>query len=475
MTNKTYRTLALGLAITLTSSIAVCSAAEPAAAFPAPQNGIQQEPLADGSTPPGPPPDGNMPSGNPADMQQGKDISTFTAAFLLDGTAKKSTNEIIMAENADENAVLLKNKAALTMTNATLKKIGDTTNGDNSNFKGQNAVFLAFDSTAVLSNTTLASSGEGSNAVFATGKTSKVTADHLKIHTTKNSSRGLDATYNGTIIATDIDVTTEGNHCAALATDRGEGTIAVTRGTFTTAGEGSPCIYSTGSISVNDSHGIASDSEIAVVEGKNSITLNNADLTGSKKHGIMLYQSFSGDATTGIAKFNAANSKLTSLADGPMFYITNTQAEATLENTQLHYKGNTLINVTSDHWGKSGTNGGDFTFTGINQILRGDVIANNISTVVLNLKNKTTLTGAINKDKAAKEVTLYLDKTSVWNVTADSYLTILTDDATSLKNIKSNGHTIYYESGNIANAWLKNKEHKLSNGGKLIPLPVKTT
>lgn len=58
-------------------------------------------------------------------------------------------------------------------------------------------------------------------------------------------------------------------------------------------------------ITVNNSVGNAAGSECAVVEGKNSITLNTTSLTGNVKNRVMLYQSFSGDANTGIARFNA--------------------------------------------------------------------------------------------------------------------------------------------------------------------------
>ena len=60
--------------------------------------------------------------------------------------------------------------------------------------------------------------------------------------------------------------------------------------------EGSPVIYSTGNIMVNNVNGIANNSEIGVVEGKNSITLTNSNVTGYKDNGFMLYQSFSGDS-----------------------------------------------------------------------------------------------------------------------------------------------------------------------------------
>ena len=42
-----------------------------------------------------------------------------------------------------------------------------------------------------------------------------------------------------------------------------------------TNGKGSPCVYSTGTISVSDSKGTATNSACVVIEGKNSITLNN--------------------------------------------------------------------------------------------------------------------------------------------------------------------------------------------------------
>ena len=47
---------------------------------------------------------------------------------------------------------------------------------------------------------------------------------------------------------------------------------------------------------VNNINGIANNSEIGVVEGKNSITLTNSNVTGYKDNGFILYQSFSGDS-----------------------------------------------------------------------------------------------------------------------------------------------------------------------------------
>ena len=214
------------------------------------------------------------------------------------------------------------------------------------------------------------------------------------------------------------------------------------------------------------STGEAMGSEIAVVEGKNSITLNNARLTGHIKHGIMLYQSFSGDAGIGEAKFTAKNSLLTNKSDGPMFYITNTTATANLESTQLIQDGDVLIQAASDRWGNEGKNGGTFTMNAINQELKGKILGNNISQITLNLQGGSHWTGSFNEDYAADKAALNLAKDAVWDVTANSYLTTFSDADSTFSNINSNGHKIYYDKKE--NPALGGKTYKLPGGGKLI-------
>lgn len=184
---------------------------------------------------------------------------------------------------------------------------------------------------------------------------------------------------------------------STLATDRGEGNVIVNGAKIKTSGEGSPCVYSTGNIQLTNGKGEATGSEIAVVEGKNSITLNKVNLTGHVDHGIMLYQSFSGDAGVGEAKFSAKDSMLTNASSGPMFYVTNTTATASLDNTDLVQSGDVLSNVTSGRWGTSGKNGGDFTLNAAKEKLKGKILANNISKVTLNLGSKANWTGSWQK------------------------------------------------------------------------------
>lgn len=444
----------LGLAMSLSASLA---SAKDAAMPPAPPSG----PIPQGAPPQGAPPQG----------QVGKSLAEFTAAQRITGTTQTLSNKSILASGSDQNVVLAEQGADVTLDTVNLIKTGDTTSGDGSNFNGQNAVFLASQSKALLRNVAITSQAEGANAVFATGQKADVTVKNVQINTQGNSSRGLDATYGGTIHGDHVTISTAGAHCASLATDRGEGNVYVTNSTLATSGQGSPVIYSTGNIVLTNSTGVAKGSEIACVEGKNSIIVDNDILTGCVSHGVMLYQSFSGDAGTGTASFTARHSTLRNYSDGAMFYVTNTKAVANISDTVIESTKNpNLIEVTSDRWGNKGSNGGDFDFTAARQALQGNVVANSISTVAVHLTDRSTWSGAMNPKRTAKTAALSLDATSVWDVTGKSYVSALTDDDRTMSNIHSNGYTIYYDKSNQANAWLQGKTITLKDGGKVKPL-----
>ena len=421
--------------------------------------------------PAGPP--GGQGGGPGSGGQDGSDSMDLTGATTVNGTSETFTGETYDSSSDDENTILVTNGGVLELTDATLTKSGGSSSADSSNFYGLNAILaVQAGSTATVGNTTLSSSGEGANALFATGEGAVITVSNVRIQTTGNSSRGLDATYGGVINATNVDITTQGAHCAPIATDRGEGTITVNGGTLSASGDGSPNIYSTGNITVTGVTGTATGSQIAVVEGKNSITLGDCALTGAGSNGIMLYQSTSGDAAEGTARFIATGCTLTTTSTGPMFYITNTEAEATLTNSTLNFTGGILVNVAgndTNNWGTPDENGGSFTLTGVNQVLLGDVTCDSISAFTLLLTQGATFTGAVDTDNAAKETSVSLDSTSVWNVTADSYVTAITNALTGCSNIVSNGHTVYYDAGNTANAWLNGATITLAGGGTLTP------
>ena len=405
------------------------------------------------------PPNGNPPSGTSNGMpltamqngapngmipQADVDPSTFKGTTIV--TENKSiAHESMTNTTADQNAFIGKNKAVVNIENSVFDKTGNTASDDNSNFRSQNAVVLGIDGSQInIKGSNITSNSKGSNAVFATGEGSVINVENTNIHTKSDSSRGLDATYKGTVNGKNLTITTEGAHSATLATDRGEGTITAEAAKLTTSGEGSPVIYSTGNIMVNNVNGIANNSEIGVVEGKNSITLTNSNVTGYKDNGFMLYQSFSGDAESGIARLKAENNTLTTHATGAFLYVNNTTAEVDLSNNAISMPNtSTLVKAAADsRWGKTGENGGHLTLRTSNQELSGNIMADSISTIALDMTNGSSLVGAVNTDNTAKEVTVKLSKDSNWILTGDSYVKSLSNEDTTGSNIQLNGYKL---------------------------------
>ena len=405
--------------------------------------------------------------------------------LTVSGQIVNKANENYATSSSDTSVVTVTNGGSLSLDNSVIEKSGgDTSNTESSDFTGLNAAVLVNSASFInLTNADITTNAKGANAVFVTGSSSQAYVENVTITTGKDSSRGLDATYSGTIIAHNVTINTSGDHCAATATDRGEGTLYVYDSVLNTNGYGSPSIYSTGNINVYDSTGSATASSIAVIEGKNSITIDGCEFNtysyGRTTHGIdccavMIYQSMSGDASLGTGSFTSTDCVLSVspessvYSSAPFFFITNTDAEIYLENTEINYGSGILINVSGNtgEWGRSGSNGGDLSFTSVNQVLSGNIYVDSISTAVLKLSS-TRISSAINPSNTAGSISLSLSGDSTWSLTGNSYLTTFSDDDTTLSNIQSNGYNIYYKSS--ANSWLNGATIALNGGGKLIP------
>ena len=184
---------------------------------------------------------------------------------------------------------------------------GGSANTMQYDYSGSYSVSLTVgeDSTAVIDGTDITVSSSRSNGVFATDSGTALVND-TSIETMADNSRGLDATYGGTILANKITADTQGGHSAIVATDRGGGSISLADATLSTAGSGSPLLYSTGDIQVNNVSGTSSGSQIAGMEGLNTILIKDSTLestvTGKTAsdpiaNGIIIYQSTSGGVT----------------------------------------------------------------------------------------------------------------------------------------------------------------------------------
>lgn len=386
--------------------------------------------------------------GGSSEVTNGTSANTITEDTEVDGETYTSTGD-------DENALRV-DGATVTLKDITIEKTaGASSNTEDGDFYGQNAGLLVLNgATATITGATVNTSVTNGNGVFSYGEGTVVNISDSTIRTTENNSGGIQTTGGSTMNATNLDVETQGNSAAAIRSDRGGGTVNVDGGSYVTNGTGSPAIYCTADISVSDATLTANASDGVVVEGKNSVALTDCEVTGNMSntyngdsdeniHCIMIYQSMSGDADVGEATFSAEGGSITAKT-GDMFYITNTDCEITLKDVAFTLANDVFLRVegnsSSRGWGTEGANGGDVTLTADSQEFTGNILVDEISSLVLIMKNGTSYEGTINPDGDGGTVDVTLDDDSTWTLTGDSYITSFDGDTS---NITANGYHLY--------------------------------
>jgi hypothetical protein len=403
-------------------------------------------------TPPGGPgtPPGAPPAGGSSSVDTGTGAYTLSDGETLTGGTYASTN-------ADENAVRAEGDVTATLDDVTVEKTaGSASSNDASSFYGLNAAILALDNaTLTIDGGTVNATAEGANGVFAyDGATIYITGTTVNV--SGGNAGGIEVSGGGTMYATDLTVNATVK--AAIRSDRGGGTMVVDGGTYTTAGSsGAPAIYSTADIQVSNATLAANDSEAVVVEGLNSVTLVDCDVTGNhggtysktdtanNVHNVMLYQSMSGDAEQGTSSFTMTGGRLVS-KNGDMFYVTNTSSIITLSGVDLTMAYGTYFlrvsgNTSERGWGTAGANGGTCELDLSGQAVAGDILVDGISELAMSIADSSSFTGAINSDGTeAAALSVTLDSSSTWTLTGDSYVTEFNGD---MANVVTNGYTLY--------------------------------
>ena len=398
-----------------------------------------------GAPPQGPPPGG----GGPGSIDTGEGAYVLTDGEEISGNTYSSLND-------DENAIRAEGEVTATLNNVTVEKTaGAASNNDASSFYGLNAAILALDNaTLTINGGSVTATTEGSTGVFAyDGAT--IYINDTDITVSGGNAGGIEVAGGGTMYAANLTVNATVK--AAIRSDRGGGTLVVDGGTYTTSGRsGAPAIYSTADITVSNATLVSHDSEAVVIEGLNSVTIIDSDVTGNMRgtygdgsgeniQNVMLYQSMSGDAETGTSVFTMRGGSLVS-QNGDMFYVTNTASVINLNNVDLTLAEDTYLLLVAGNsgvrgWGRAGANGGTCEVNLTEQTLSGDIMVDAISELTMTMSDSSSYTGAINADgTTAGSLSVALDDSSSWTLTGDSYITELQG---SMDNVVLNGYALY--------------------------------
>lgn len=387
---------------------------------------------------------------------------TNGAASIESETTKNTSDKILTADDIivnssientvdGEHAIEADGKNA-DYSNIAVNKTGDS-DGDEADFYGENAaIFASNEATLNLSEMVITTDGTHANGVFSYGDSTIVNISDSVIETSGNCSGGLMTTGGGTMNATNLTIHTTGNSSAAIRSDRGGGIVNVTGGSYTTEGTGSPVIYSTADITVSEADLTSTASQGVVVEGNNSVTLNNVTLTADNNtknsdksdyyQAVMIYQSMSGDAAEGAASFEMNGGSLRNL-NGDVFFVNNTVATINLNDVNITNESDGIfLRAAAAGWGSDGSNGGHVTMNASNQTIAGDMNVDSISSLNLYLTDESVFEGAINADGTDGDIYVEITDGSTWTLTCDSYISSLTCDADS---INLNGYTLYVD------------------------------
>lgn len=384
--------------------------------------------------------------GGPGSQASGVDSYDAANEYSSDETVSDTSLE---STGTDENAALISNGAEVTFNNDAISRTSsDSQGGDNSSFYGVGAAVLATDGTAYAKDSTVTTDSKGGAGLFAYGDGTVYAAD-TDITTQQDTSGGIHAAGGGTLYAWDLSVETNGESSAAIRSDRGGGTMVVDGGTYTSNGVGSPAVYCTADIAVNNAELTANGSEAVCIEGLNSLRLYNSNLTGNMSDDdqndttwtVILYQSMSGDSEVGNSTFQMDGGTITS-KNGGLFYTTNTECTIALKDVDITYNDDSefFLQCTGNNnqrgWGQSGANGSDCNFTADSQDMKGNVIWDSISDLDFYMTNGSTLEGAFVNDETYAGnggdgyCNVVIDKDSTWTVTGDSTITSLSNEGT---------------------------------------------
>ena len=421
--------------------------------------------------PDGEAPDGKggpgMPGGAPGgfggsgEVTQGSSANTISEDGEYSGGSYSSVGD-------DENALRI-DGAEVKLSDITVSKSeGASSNTEDGDFYGMNAALLATNGATVdITNATVSSSAQNGNGVFSYGSGTTVNISDSTITTTADNSGGIQTTGGAVTNAENLTVETSGSSSAAIRSDRGGGTVNVDGGSYTSNGYNSPAVYSTADITVKNARLTANNSEALVIEGKNSITLENCDVSGNMSstngsssdenvHNVMIYQSMSGDADVGTSEFTMTGGTLTS-DNGDMIYVTNTHSIIKLSGVDIvnNASGTYLMRVCGNSgsrgWGSAGSNGAQVEFTASAQQLTGDIVVDSISTLTMSLTNGSEFKGTVNiiennsGSAAENNAAVTVGAGCTWTLTGSCTLTSLVNNGT----INYNGYTITLADGTV--------------------------
>lgn len=450
---KPYRRRILALlAMMLILSIAGCSPLDPVVSVgtpaPAQTQSAEPEETAPLSTPE-PKPTATPPSESETAPTAIPTEPNGAGAYTIAADVSES-KKTYYSEKADENALRVENGAIASIDGASVeKRSGDATSLEHTLLYGLNAaVLVRANAQLLLTNSEVSAAALGAGGVFAAGGRAQLQSSVVRA--AGASAYAVAAANGGVLSVKDTNVTTQGAASPAILAASG-GSIELAGGMTATAGQDAPTIRARGSVTAASATLRANNAEAVAIDG-GSVSLVDCAVSGrmsdaaaatqSAPYCVALYHSRAEETATGT--FSMTRGALSAIR-GDMFYVTNTKAAIQLEAVSLALgEGRAFLRVSGNDgsrgWGEAGENGASCAVTAIDQLIRGDVVVDALSSVALTLRGESVFTGTVNAANTARSARVTLENGARWELTGNAYLTAFTG---RVSNVVTNGYTVY--------------------------------
>lgn len=386
--------------------------------------------------------------------------------YLLDKGSINMAGQSYTAETRNQTAVRVLGPAKLLLTESEIIKTGDSSNTEESHIFGLNAaVVCAYEGTAILQDVKMQAEGNAAGGVFAFAPGSSLSIETTEIEILGDDSFGVGGSYLGEASLNSVDITTTGNNSPAIFANGG--IFMVVSGTLNTSGDGSPGVLVSGELedaqTTLDGVTISTqNSPAAVINGNNHLRLNDCIFSSGSADGTVAFESDSSSLEDAEAGALITGGDFAANA-GPVFGVSNIKATIEISDARISSENETLLSVT-------GYRDASVDFLVTHQALYGDITCGVNATANIEISNQSLYEGAVNSDNTAAFISIKLDETSLWSLKGTSYVHSFKDNDKALRNIRSNGHNIYYDADAEGNEWLNGETHELLGGGKLLPM-----
>ncbi|KAJ5726020.1 uncharacterized protein N7483_007377 [Penicillium malachiteum] len=399
-----------------------------------------------------------------------------TGPYHYSDVEKDVSQKTLFVSTNDTSVVVITQDSHVNISDSTIIKHGYSTDLYQSSFYGINAAINVANASVAYLDGLNVTVHNGAANVYVYGNNSYAYVSNSDLYSSGPVSHGLYAAGYGTVVGTNLRHYSGAYRSSSFAGDSPKGYVQVYDSLSHTAGIGSATFYGQGTIYAKNIIGHAQKAPIAFLDGA-QIDIYDSDLTAGLLAGAVIFSSGTRESGSSIS---FTDSSITVLPDAAAaLWFGNVIASASLTRTRINTTSGILAianysQVTQDFtYFADSTASAEATITVSDSDLTGDLVAYNGSSISWSLENYSSWTGCAYSGYGSANFSITLDSTSIWTLTKDTVVKHFKNGDTSLTNIHSEGHSLYYDSSATSNKWLKGTTKKMQGGGYLKPASSK--